>query len=136
MTVRVRPNGAGTDRAVAVVAIAAVVLAAIGAVWLAQAAIGGRPAYRTVRVDNRAAIPLHVDAVGESGRLGLGEAGPKTTTTFSEVADQGATWTFVVSYGGREVLRHTVSGQALAGRGWTMQVPEDATAELERQGYR
>jgi hypothetical protein len=136
MGVRVRPNGAGTDRPVAVVAITAVVLAAIGAVWLAQAAVGGRPAYRTVRVDNRAAIPLQVDAVGEEGRLGLGEARPRATTTFLEVADQGATWTFVVSYGGGEVLRHTVSGQELAGRGWTVQVPEDATMELERQGYR
>jgi hypothetical protein len=137
MNVRVRPNGAGTDRPVAVVAITAVVLTAIGAVWLAQAALGGRPAYRTVRVDNRAAVPLQVDAVGANGgRLGLGEAGPRTTTTFSEVADQGATWTFVVSYGGGEVLRQTVSGQELAGRGWTVQVPEDITMELERQGYR
>jgi hypothetical protein len=137
MSVRVRPNGAGTDRPVAVVAIAAVVLTAIGAVWLAQAALGGRPAYRTVRVDNRAALPLQVDAVGaEGGRLGLGQAGPRATTTFSEVADQGPTWTFVVSYGGDEVLRQTVSGQELAGRGWTVQVPEEATMELERQGYR
>jgi hypothetical protein len=137
MSVRVRPNGAGIDRPVAVVAIAAVVLTAIGAVWLAQAALGGRPAYRTVRVDNRAAIPLQVDAVGaEGGRLGLGQAGPRATTTFSEVADQGATWTFVVSYGGDEVLRQTLSGQELAGRGWTVQVPQDATMALERQGYR
>jgi hypothetical protein len=137
MSVRVRPDGAGTDRPVAVVAIAAVVLTAIGAVWLAQAALGGRPAYRTVRVDNRAAIPLQVDAVGAGGgRLGLGQAGPRATTTFSEVADQGATWTFVVSYGGDEVLRQTLSGQELAGRGWTVQIPEDATMALERQGYR
>jgi hypothetical protein len=138
MSVRVRPNGTGIDRPVAAVAALAVVLAAAGALWLARAALGGRqPDYRTVRVDNRAALPLQVDAVGpDGGRLGLGQADPRATTTFQEVADLGATWTFVVSYGGRELLRQTVSGQELAGRGWTVQVPETATTELERQGYR
>jgi hypothetical protein len=42
----------------------------------------------------------------------------------------------VVSYGGQEVLRQPVSGQELAGRDWTFQVPEHVTMELERQGYR
>jgi hypothetical protein len=125
------------DRPVLVLAVAAVVVTALGAIWLGRAALGGRPGYRTVRVDNRAALPLQVDAAGaDGGRLALGLAGPRATTTFQEVIDQGATWTFVVSYGGREVLRQTVSRQELAGRGWTVQVPESAAAELERQGYR
>jgi hypothetical protein len=125
------------DRPVLVLAVAAVVVTALGAIWLGRAALGGRPGYRTVRVDNRAALPLQVDAAGaDGGRLALGLAGPRATTTFQEVVDQGATWTFVVSYGGREVLRQTVSRQELAGRGWTVQVPESAAAELERQGYR
>ena len=42
----------------------------------------------------------------------------------------------MVSYGGQEVERQRVSGRELADRGWTVQVPETATAELERQGYR
>jgi hypothetical protein len=125
------------DRPVLALAVAAVVVTALGAIWLGQAALGGRPGYRTVRVDNRAALPLQVEAAGaDGGRLALGLAGPRATTTFQEVVDQGATWTFVVSYGGREVLRQTVSRQELAGRGWTVQVPESAAAELERQGYR
>jgi hypothetical protein len=137
MSVRVRPNGTGIDRPVAAMTVLAVVLAAAGALWLARAAVGGRPDYRTVRVDNRAALPLQVDVIGpDGGRLGLGQAGPRATTTFQEVADPGATWTFVVGYGGREVLRQAVGGQELAGRGWTVQVPEAATMELERQGYR
>jgi hypothetical protein len=125
------------DRPVLALAVAAVVVTALGAIWLGQAALGGRPGHRTVRVDNRAALPLQVEAAGaDGGRLALGLAGPRATTTFQEVVDQGATWTFVVSYGGREVLRQTVSRQELAGRGWTVQVPESAAAELERQGYR
>ncbi len=136
MSVRVRPPGSGTDRPVLVLAVVAVTVAALGALGLALAALGGRPRYLTVRVDNRTGLPLKVDAAGpDGGRLGLGVAGPGATTAFSEVVDLGATWTFVVSYGGQEVLRQTVSRQELAGRGWTVQVPQAATAELERQGY-
>jgi hypothetical protein len=137
MSVRVRPSGAGVDRPVLAVAVLAVAVTAVGALWLVQAAVGGRPTYRTVKVDNRATVPLQVDAAGaDGGRLGLGQAGPRATTTFSEVADPGATWTFVVSYGGLEVLRQTVDGRELAARGWTFQVPESVTMELERQGFR
>ena len=137
MSVRVRPNGAGIDRPVLVLAVAAVVVTALGAVWLVRAAVGGRPDYRTVRVDNQAALSLQVDAVdGDGGQVGLGLAGPRATTTFREVPDLGGTWTFVASYGGQEVWRQAVGGRELAGRGWTVQVPETAAMELERQGYR
>jgi hypothetical protein len=137
MSVQLRPSGAGTDRPVLVLAVAAVVVTAVGLVWLAQAALGGRPTYRTVRVDNRAALPLQVDAAAaDGGVLALGQAGAEATTSFHEVPDLGTTWTFVFSYGGREVQRERVSGRELAGRGWTVQVPQTVTAELERQGYR
>jgi hypothetical protein len=137
MSVRVRPNGAGIDRPVLVLAVVAVAATALGALWLARSAVGGRPDYRTVRVDNQAALSLQVDAVdGDGGRVGLGLAGPQATTTFQEVPDLGGTWTFVVSYGGQEVWRQAVGGRDLAGRGWTVQVPDTVTLGLERQGYR
>ena len=137
MSVRVRPNGAGIDRPVLVLAVAAVAVTALGALWLVQAAVGGRPDYRTVRVDNRAALSLQIDAIdGDGGRVGLGLAGGRATTTFQEVPDLGGTWTFVVSYGGQEVWRQAVGGRELAGRGWTVQVPDAVTVALERQGYR
>jgi hypothetical protein len=137
MSVRVRPDGTGIDRPALAVALLAVVVTAVGALWLVSSAVGGRPDYRTVRVDNRAALPLQVDAVaGDGGRLGLGLAGPRATTTFREIPDLGGTWTFVLSYGGQELWRQAVAGRELAGRGWTVQVPDDVTLELERQGYR
>ena len=137
MSVGVRPTGTSIDRPVVAMAVLAVVVTAVGALFLIRAAIGGRPDYRTVRVDNQAALPVQVDVAGpDGGRLGLGVARPRATSTFREVADQGATWTFVVSYGGQEVLRQPVSAQELAGRDWTFQVPEDVTMELVRQGYR
>jgi hypothetical protein len=136
MSVRVRSAGTDVDRPVLAAAVAAVVLAAVGAVVLVQAALGGRPDYRTVRVDNQAGLPVQVDVAGpDGGRLGLGEAGAQETTTFEEVADPGRTWTFLVSYGGQELVRQPVGRQELAGRDWTFQVPGDVTMELERLGY-
>jgi hypothetical protein len=117
----------------AVVAVTAL-LTALGMAWLVQAGIGDEPTYRTVRVDNQASLPLQVDAVDGAGRLGMGEAGPRATASFDEVVDLGRTWTFVVTYGGREVSRQTITGEELAGRDWTIQIPAAATAALERQG--
>jgi hypothetical protein len=137
MSVRVRPDGTAVDRPVLAMAVLAVVLTAAGAVWLASSALGGRPDYRTVRVDNRAGLALQVDAAGpDGGRLGLGLADSQAVTAFDEVVDLGRTWTFVASYGGQEVWRQAVEGRELAGRGWTVQVPADVTLALERQGYR
>jgi hypothetical protein len=136
MSVRLRSAGSNIDRPVLAVALLAVVVTAVGALWLGQAAVGGRPDYRTVRVDNQAALPLQVDVVGaDGGRLGLGLAGPGATTTFQEIADAGGTWTFMVSYGGQELLRQPVSAQDLASRDWTFQIPDTVTVNLERQGY-
>jgi hypothetical protein len=137
MSVRVRPNGAGTDRTVLAVTALAVVVTAAGVLWLALIAAGGRPDYRTITVDNRAGLPLQVDAVApEGGRLGLGQAASGEVTSFHELPDLGRTWRFTFSYGGREVAGETVSGRELAGRGWTVQIPGTVTMELERQGYR
>ena len=137
MSVDLRSNGAGLDRPVLAVAVAAVVVAAVGALWLVLASVGGRPDYRTVRVDNQAGLAIQVDAVdADGGTLGLGLAGPKTVTTFHELPDLGRTWTFVFSYGGRELLRQPVGGRELADRGWSVQVPGEVTMKLERQGYR
>ena len=136
MSVGVRPAGHDVDRPVMALAVAAVVATALGALWLVQVAIGGRPDYRTVRIDNQAGLPVEVEvAGGGGGRLTLGVAGPEEATTFDVVADPGPTWTFVVSYGGRELLREAVGGRDLAGRGWTFQIPGDVTMALERQGY-
>jgi hypothetical protein len=136
MSVQLGRPGTGTDRPVLAVAVITAVVTVIGAGWLVQAAIGGGVAHRTVRVDNRAGLAVQVDAVVDGGRLGLGEAGPGATTTFLEVADLGDPWTFVVTYGGREVARQTLTDRELAASRWTVQIPDAATAELERQGFR
>jgi hypothetical protein len=137
MSAHVQEAGTGVDRRLrAVVAVTAVVTA-VGMLWLVQVAVGAGVAHRTVRVDNQAGLPLQLDALDAGGgRLGLGEAKPRTTSSFQEVADPGGAWTFVASYGGQEVWRQDMTGRELTDRDGTVQVPAAATAGLERQGYR
>jgi hypothetical protein len=136
MSVRIERPGTGTDRPVQVLAAAAVAVAAIGVLLLARATLGDQVGHRTVRVDNQAGLSLQVDAVdADGGTMGLGEAGPRSTTSFQEVADLGRAWTFVASYGGREVARQELTGRELAARGWTVRLPGQATADLEAAGF-
>jgi hypothetical protein len=138
MNVRIERPDTGTDRPLQVLLAVAVAVVAIGALLLVRAAVGGRVGgYHTVRVDNQAGLALQVDVVDAGGAtMGLGEAAPRSTTTFQEVADLGRAWTFVASYGGREVASQTLTGRALAARGWTVQIPGRATADLEAAGFR
>jgi len=137
MNVRIERPGTGTDRPVQVLVAVTVAVAAIGVLFLVRAALVDRVGgYRIVRVDNQAGLPLQVDAVDATGgAMGLGEAGPRSATTFQEVADLGRVWTFVASYGGREVARQTLTGRELAAHGWTVQIPGGATADLEAAGF-
>ncbi len=137
MSVRIERPGTGTDRPVQVLVAVTVAVAAIGVLFLVRAALGDRVGgYRIVRVDNQAGLPLQVDAVDATGgAMGLGEAGPRSATAFQEVADLGREWTFVASYGGREVARQSLTGRELAARGWTVQIPARATADLEAAGF-
>jgi hypothetical protein len=108
----------------------------VGMLALIRAAVGGGVAHVTVRVDNQAGLAVQVDALDASGsRVGLGEAEPKTLTTFQEIPDIGDRWTLVAAYGGREVHRVTLARSELAAGNWTVTIPADATAALERAGF-
>jgi hypothetical protein len=78
-----------------------------------------------------------VDALDASGdRVGLGQAEPKTLTSFQEIPDVGSRWTLVATYGGQEVHRQTLARTALAAGNWTVIIPASATSPLERAGFR
>jgi hypothetical protein len=109
----------------------------LGMLLVARAAIGGGVDHVTVRVDNQAGLTVQVDAVDASGdTVGLGEAGPKTLSTFQKVPDIGSRWTLVAAYGGREVHRQTLGRAELAAGNWTVTIPASATSALERAGLR
>jgi len=119
------------------VLIASVAITAIGMLLLVRATVGGGVDHVMVRVDNQAALGLQVDTIDAAGALGgLGSAAPRTLTTFQEVPDIGSRWTFVATYGGRQVYRVALDKAELAARGWTVPIPATATAELEGAGFR
>jgi hypothetical protein len=127
----------GTDPLLRGVLIASVAIVAIGMLLLVRASVGVGVDHVTVRVDNQSALPLQVDTVDAAGAaVGLGSAAPRTRTTFQEVPDIGRRWTFVASYGGRQVHRVAMTRDELAARGWTVSIPATATTELEEAGFR
>jgi catechol 2,3-dioxygenase-like lactoylglutathione lyase family enzyme len=97
--------------------------------------IRGDGGHVTLRIDNWAGLALQVDVDDAAGaRQGLGPAASAVTTV--QVADVGPTWSFVASYGGQALFRQTLSTAELERRDWTIQIPQEATAALERAGYR
>jgi hypothetical protein len=119
------------------VLITSIAIVAIGMLLLARATVGGGVDHVTVRVDNRSALALQVDTIDAAGAaVGLGRAAPKTLTTFQEVPDIGSRWTFVATYGGRQVHRVAMTRTELAARGWTVSIPATATTKLEEAGFR
>ena len=100
------------------------------------AAGGGGVDHVTVRINNQGGLAIQVDVLDGSGDLvGLGQAAPKTLTTFQEIPDVGSRWTLVATYGGREVHRQTLARTALATANWTVTIPASATSPLERAGF-
>jgi hypothetical protein len=119
------------------VLITSVAIAALGMLLLVRATVGGGVDHVTVRVANQSALALQVDTIDVAGTaVGLGSAAPKTLTTFQEVPDIGQRWTFVATYGGRQVYRVALTRAELAARGWTVAIPATATTELEEAGFR
>jgi hypothetical protein len=81
-------------------------------------------------------LAVQVDVLDGSGdRVGLGQAEPRTLTSFQEVPDVGSRWTLVVSYGSQEVHRQTLARTALAAANWAVTIPANATSALERAGF-
>ena len=134
MSVRVRPAGPEVDRAGPDPGGGGRGGHRPRALVLVEPSGAGRPTGRCGST-TRPACPSRSRWPGRRWPAGAGLAGAEEATTFQEVADAGATWTLVVSYGRRELLREAVGGRSLAGRDWTFQIPDDATMELERQGY-
>jgi hypothetical protein len=110
----------------------------VGMLVLIRTAVGGGGVdHVTVRIDNQGGLAVQVDALDASGdRVGLGQAEPKTLTSFQEIPDVGSRWTLVATYGGQEVHRQTLARTALAAGNWTVIIPASATSPLERAGSR
>ena len=136
MTMRLDDPPVTHDPVIRAVLVVTAVITIVGVLALVRATVGGGVDHLTVRVENRAGLAVQVDALDASGaRVGLGEAGSRTLTTFQEVPDIGPSWTLVATYGGQEVHRQQLARDDLATAGWTVVVPADATVPLEQAGF-
>jgi hypothetical protein len=114
------------------------VIAAIGVGWLVAAGATDDHVQHlpVVRVQNQTHLPLQLTVVDRDGaRLTLGTHQPGPSSNL-DVVDMGPTWTFVASYGGREVFRRTVPRSEVTSRGWSLVIPTGTAAAVERQGFR
>jgi hypothetical protein len=137
MTTRLDHATTTADPVVRAILALTLAITLVGVAALVRAATGDRVHHvPAVRVQNRAGLPVQVDALDPTGaRIGLGVAKAGTLSTFHEVADVGPAWTLVATYGGGEVHRETVARSTLAARAWTLTIPADATTALERAGF-
>ena len=138
MTTRLDQATTTADPLVRAIVALTLAITLVGVAALIRVATADRVRHvRAVRVQNQAALPLQVDALDPTGaRVGLGLAKAGALSTFHEVPDIGPTWTLLATYGGEEVHREAVARTALAARDWTVTIPADATATLERSGFR
>jgi hypothetical protein len=137
MTTRLDDATTTADPVVRGIVVVTMAIAIVGMLALIRAAVGGCVDHMSVRIDNQAGLAVQVDALDASGdRVGLGEAEPRTLTTFQEIPDIGSRWTLVATYGGQQVHRQTLARTALAAGNWTVTIPAGATSALERAGFR
>jgi hypothetical protein len=137
MTTRLDDATTTTDLVVRGIVIVTMAITIVGVLALIRAAVGGSGVdHVTVRINNQAGLAVQVDTLDASGdRVGLGEAEPRTLTTFQEIPDIGSRWTLVATYGGQQVHRQTLARTALAAGNWTVTIPAGATSALERAGF-
>ena len=125
-----------SDWAVQALVAGTLLIALIGVGWLvAAAATDGKVQHiPVVRVENQTHLPLQLTVFDSTGaQLTLG-ARPPGASTLQQVVDMGPTWTFVASYGGREVFRQAVPRGDVEASGWSLVIPAGTAADLEHQG--
>jgi hypothetical protein len=87
MTTRLDDATTTADPVVRGIVVVTMAIVIVGVLALIRAAIGGSGVdHVTVRIDNQAGLAVQVHALDASGdRVGLGEAEPRTLTTFQEI---------------------------------------------------
>jgi hypothetical protein len=138
MTMRLDDATSAADPVVRGILGATLAVTLVGMLVPIRAAVGGGGVdHVMVRIDNQGALAVQVDALDASGdQVGLGQAEPRTLTSFQEIPDVGSRWTLVAVYGGQEVHRATLARTALAAGNWTVIIPASAARPLERAGFR
>jgi hypothetical protein len=109
---------------------------AIGLVaLLAATALRGPKFVSSVTVDNPSPYVVSVDVApaNSSEWTQLTAISPTTTTTVSQIVDQGGTWVFRVASAGADGGVFTVSRADLARAGWKVTIPSSIIARLRAE---
>jgi hypothetical protein len=111
----------------------AVVIGAIAV--LAATAMRGPKFVSSVTIDNPSPYVVSVDVApaNNSEWTQLTAISPGTTTSVSQIVDQGQTWVFRVASAGVDGGTFTVSRSDLASAGWKVTIPSSITARLRAQ---
>jgi hypothetical protein len=126
------PKSRVSAQAIAVVAFATVAFAVlIGALAWALRSPTFAP---RVEIVNETPYSVNVDVSSDRGRIGLGTVTTGSSLEFSEVLDEGDTWVFEFSYGGRDAGELSIERAALEEQDWTVDVPAEVGDDLESEG--
>jgi hypothetical protein len=85
-------------------------------------------------VDNPSVYDVQVMLEHNGSELPIGTVERHTTEDFSDVIDQGGTWTFVFRAQGRDAGRVNVSRSDLSGHDWHFTIPSSAGTRLKNEG--
>jgi hypothetical protein len=88
-----------------------------------------------VEITNDTGYSVNVDLAGDRGRVGLGTVPAGDRLDLVDVIDQGDPWVFEFSYAGRATGEVSISRADLEAADWTVEVPQDVQATLEREGF-
>jgi hypothetical protein len=111
----------------------AVVIALVAV--LAAAALRGPKFVSSVTIDNPSPYVVSVDVApaNSSEWTQLSAISPGTTTSVSQIVDQGRTWVFRVASAGADGGAFTVSRNDLAQAGWKVTIPASVISRLRAQ---
>jgi hypothetical protein len=116
-----------TDIAIGVAAVTAGIIGLI-------AMPSGPDMVGRLTIDNPSKYDVQVVLDHNGSELPIGTVEEHSTGNFSDVIDQGGTWTFVFRAQGRDAGRFKVNRSDLSGHDWHYTIPSGASSRLQNDG--
>jgi hypothetical protein len=85
-------------------------------------------------IDNPSVYDVQVALEHNGSELAVGTVEQQTTVNFSDVIDQGGTWTFVFRAQGHDAGQIEVNRSDLSSHDWRLTIPSSASTRLQNEG--